>query len=88
MNLRGEGDTNTSAAPTSNKTDRTHLDDAVFLGVRVQRVLDIALADDSEMPNDIHSRRPQHIVILIRQSLRRRNDDRVARMDAQRIEIL
>ena len=67
---------------------RAHLDDAVLPRRRIERVLDVALADDSEVSDDVYRCRPQHVVVDIRERLRRRNDDRIARMNPQRVKIL
>lgn len=70
------------------EVEDAYLDDAVIFRIRVQGVLDIALADDTKVPDDIHGSRSKHVVVLIGQSLRRSNDDRITRMDTQWIEIL
>jgi hypothetical protein len=67
---------------------RVDLDDAVLLRVRVEGVLDVALSDDAEVPNDVDCRRAEHVVVRVGQGLRRRDDDRVAGVDAERVEVL
>ena len=67
---------------------RVDLDDAVLLRVRVERVLDVALADYAQVPDDVDGRRAEHVVVGVVERLRRRNDDRVARVDAERVEVL
>ena len=64
------------------------LDDAVLLGSGVERVLDVALADDAQVADDVDRGRAEHIVIAVGQRLGRRDDDRVTCVDAQRVEVL
>ena len=64
------------------------LDDTVLPRVGVQRVLDVALSDDTEMANDLQSSGPQHVVLVVRQGLRGRDDDRVAGVRAEGVEVL
>jgi len=80
------------------------LNHAVFAALGVQRVLDVALADDAEMANDLlrwsadADRRSrgadlersaaEHVILVVRQCLGRRNDDRVTGVGAKRIEVL
>ena len=40
-------------------------DDTVFPGCRIERVLDIALADDTKMTDDFQSGRPEHVVLVV-----------------------
>ena len=54
----------------------------------MERVLDVALADDAEPPHDLERSLAQQEVLAVRQRLRRRNDDRVARVHAERVEVL
>ena len=49
-----------------------HLNDVVLPRRRIEHVLDVALTNDSEVSDDIYCRRPQHIVVDIREHLRRR----------------
>lgn len=65
-----------------------HLDNTIFLRSRIQSVLNITLAHDTEMSNDIDGGGPKHVVITIREGLGRRNDDGIASMDTKRIEVL
>ena len=67
---------------------RVDLDDAVVLRVGVERVLDVALADDAEVAHDLDRGRAQHVVLLVGERLRRRDDDRVAGVHAERVEVL
>ncbi|KAF3384345.1 hypothetical protein F1880_003105 [Penicillium rolfsii] len=64
------------------------LDNAVLLGEGVQGVLNVTFTDNTKVANDIDSRRPQHVVILIRESLGRSNDNRVTSVDTEGIEVL
>ena len=67
---------------------RAYLDNAVLARSGIKCILDIALADHPEMTNDVDRRRPQHVIVLVRERLRRRDDDRIARMNTQGIKVL
>ncbi|CAI6053242.1 unnamed protein product [Clonostachys chloroleuca] len=53
------------------------LDDAVLPREGVQRILNVALTDDAQMPDDIDCCSAEHVVVLIRQSLGGGNDNGV-----------
>ena len=40
------------------------------------------------MPYDLDGGRPQHVVLVVGESLTRSNDDRLARVNAERIDVL
>jgi hypothetical protein len=61
--------------------ERANLDDAVLAGDWIEGVLNVTLADDTEMTDDVDGRGPEHVVVLVRESLRRSDDDRVSGMD-------
>ena len=67
---------------------RVDLDNDVFEALRVQRVLDIAPAPYAEGPDDPDRGGPKHLVLHVRQRLARSDDDAVARVDADGVEIL
>ena len=68
---------------------RVDLDDAVVQApVRRKGELDVALADDIEMPHDLDGILVQEVQLFLCQALRGRDDDALARMDAQRVEVL
>src|SRR5262249_43123279 len=67
---------------------RVDLDHVVLEGLRVQGELYVAAALDTERADDLQARRPEHLVLLIRERLRRRYDDGVPRVDAHRIQVL
>ena len=67
---------------------RVDLDHPVLEAVGVERVLDVALADDAEMPDRSNRDRAEQLVLLVVQGLRGRDDDRLARVDAHRVEVL
>ena len=48
----------------------------------------IAFSDDTDMSDDLDSGRSEHMVFVIRESLRRRDNDRVTGMCAQRVKVL
>ena len=49
---------------------------------------DVALSYDSNVSNDLNGSTPQHVVFLIRQSLRGRDDDGVPGVRPERIKVL
>ena len=65
-----------------------HFDDGIFKGVRVQRELTVAAADDVEGGDDVQGRGPEHLVLFVRQGLGGCHDDGVAGVDADRVEVL
>mmetsp|Transcript_18365 Transcript_18365/g.28644 ORF Transcript_18365/g.28644 Transcript_18365/m.28644 type:complete len:839 (-) Transcript_18365:393-2909(-) len=67
---------------------RVHLDDAVVHGLRVERVLDVALAHDAEVAHHLHGRLAQHVVLVVRQRLAGRQHDGVPRVHAEGVEVL
>lgn len=64
------------------------LDDAVLFGEWVESILDVTLSNDTEMTDDIDSSRSEHVVVGIREGLRRGNDDGVSGMNTERIKVL
>mmetsp|Transcript_23845 Transcript_23845/g.35223 ORF Transcript_23845/g.35223 Transcript_23845/m.35223 type:complete len:228 (+) Transcript_23845:915-1598(+) len=67
---------------------RIDLNNGVLERRRMQRVLNVALPDDTQVTNDPNGRLPQHVVLLVTQRLGRCHDHTVAGVDSQRIEIL
>ena len=67
---------------------RVDLDDRVFGRVGRERELDVAAALDAERPDDGQGRAAQPLVDRVGQGLDRRHDDRIAGVDAQRIDVL
>jgi hypothetical protein len=78
--LRGEG----------GRTGETgvDLDDAVLLRVGVERVLDVALSDDTEMTDDVDGGSTEHVVVGVGEGLGGGDDDGVTGVDTKRVEIL
>ena len=66
---------------------RVHLDHDVLHAVGVERVLHIALTDNADVAHDLDGGRAEHVVLGVGERLRRRNDDRVARVDAERVKV-
>mmetsp|Transcript_11119 Transcript_11119/g.20610 ORF Transcript_11119/g.20610 Transcript_11119/m.20610 type:complete len:955 (+) Transcript_11119:141-3005(+) len=66
---------------------RVHLDDAVLERPRVERVLDVALADDAQVPNHLDGGGPELEVLAVAQGLGRGHHDGVARVHPQRVEV-
>ena len=65
-----------------------HLDDAVILGIGVEGVLHVALADDAHVADDADAQGAELVVLGVGQRLRGGDDDALARVDAQRVEVL
>ena len=65
-----------------------YLDDAVLARRGVQRVLDVALANDAEVADDVDRGRPEHVVVGVRQRLRRRHHNGIASVDPERVKVL
>jgi hypothetical protein len=64
------------------------LDHVVLRALRIQRELDVASALDAERADDADRRRAEHLMVPVGERLRGRDHDRVARVDAHRIEVL
>ena len=75
-------------APTSATDARVDLDDRVLGRVGRERELDVAAALDAERPDDRERRAAQPLVDRVGQRLDRRDDDRVAGVDAERVDVL
>jgi hypothetical protein len=43
-----------------------HFNDAIFSGVRVERVLDIAFTNDTQMPDNLKSSTSKHVILIVR----------------------
>ena len=67
---------------------RVDLDDGVLGRVRRQRELDVAAALDAERPDDRERGAAEPLVDRVGQRLDRRDDDRVAGVDAERVDVL
>jgi hypothetical protein len=52
-----------------------NLDNTVFLGRGVKCILDVTLADNTEMPDNLKSGAAKHVVLIVRKCLRRRNNN-------------
>src|SRR3569833_388767 len=64
------------------------LDDPVVKAFGLQRVLDVALTHDSEVAHNLDGGTPEHVVLLVAERLAGGNNDRVARVDSQGVEVL
>ena len=67
---------------------RVYLDDRIFKGFRIERVLHVAAALDAQLGDDVERGGTEHLVLLVAQGLARRNYDRVAGMYADRVNVL
>ena len=63
------------------------LDDRVLEGFRIERELHVAAALDAQLGDDVERRGAQHLVFLVAQRLAGRDDDRVARVHADRVDV-
>ena len=50
--------------------------------------MDVTFSNDAKVPNDVDRGRTKHIIVLVGESLRRRNDDRVSGVNTKRVEVL
>ena len=66
---------------------RVHFDHAVIFRVGVECVLNVALADDPDVADDLDRQFSQFMVFGVRKGLRRGYDDALAGVDAQRVEV-
>lgn len=64
-----------------------NLDHAIFPRLGIEGILDITLPNDTEMPNHLDRSAPQHVVLVVIESLTGGDDDRVACMGSQGIKI-
>ena len=67
---------------------RIDLDQVVFERQRVECELHVAAALDLQRADDLQRRIAQHLELLVGERLARGHDDRVARMDADRVDVL
>eukprot|EP00123_Amoebidium_parasiticum_P018886 comp24311_c0_seq1/m.45726 comp24311_c0_seq1/g.45726 ORF comp24311_c0_seq1/g.45726 comp24311_c0_seq1/m.45726 type:complete len:317 (+) comp24311_c0_seq1:2722-3672(+) len=74
----------------SRRTRKTSidLDDAVFLRLGVQRILNVALTHHPKVTNGLDGCVAQHVVLTVTQRLRGCNDDGVTSVDTERVEVL
>ncbi|KAH8720481.1 hypothetical protein HC256_000873 [Beauveria bassiana] len=63
------------------------LDDAVVEAVGLQGVLDVALADDAEVADNLDGGGAEHVVLFVAQRLAGGDDDGVAGVDSKRVKI-
>ena len=50
--------------------------------------MDVTLADDTKVPNDVDSRGAEHVVVFVREGLGWRNDNRITSVCTKRIKVL
>ena len=67
---------------------RVDLDDLIFAAVGMQRELDVAAALHVERADDVDARGAQHLVVEVAERLRGRDDDRIAGVHADRVDVL
>lgn len=59
-----------------------------LLGLRVQSVLDVTLAHDAQVSDDLDGGVPQHVVLMVVERLAGRHHDGLARVDSQGVDVL
>ena len=64
------------------------LDHPVVGACWIERILDVALADDAQVPDNVDGESAEELVLLVVQGLSRRDDDRLAGVNAHRVEVL
>jgi len=67
---------------------KTDLDDTVLLRRGIEGILYITFAYNPQMANDIDGRCSQHVVVRIRERLRRGHYDGITSVNAQGIKVL
>ena len=79
-----------SLGSKSGRTRQTSVDlnDTVVETIGLKSVLNVALSNDTQVTNDLDSGSAEHVVLLITEGLRRRDDDTVTSVDAEGIEVL
>ena len=65
-----------------------YFDDAIVFRLRVEGILHVAFAHDADVSDDFDGQRTQFVVLAIGERLRRSDDNRLSRMDAQWVEVL
>ena len=50
--------------------------------------MDVALAHDAEMTDDLESGGPKHVVLIVRERLRRSHDNGIAGVSAEGVKVL
>ena len=65
-----------------------HLNDAVVFGVGVERVLHVTFANDAHVAHDADGQFAQLVKFAVGQCLRGSDDDTLARVDAEGVEVL
>jgi hypothetical protein len=64
------------------------LNDTVVETIRLESVLDVALANNTKMSDNLDGSASKHVILLVAQGLTRRNYNGVTSVDAKRIEVL
>ena len=67
---------------------RVYLDNTVLEALRIQGILYVTAAGDTELRDDVECGGTEHLILLIRQGLGRSHDDGVTGVDANRVEVL
>ena len=64
------------------------LNDPIVETVGLKAVLDVALADDTQVADDLDGSGAEHVVLLVAECLTGRDDDAVTSVDTERVEVL
>ena len=67
---------------------RIYLDNTVFKGFRMQRILYVTSSGNIQLIDDVQSRASKHLILLVPQCLGRSNYDGVSGVNANRIDVL
>ena len=67
---------------------RIYLDNTVLEAVRIQRILYVASAGDTELGDDVECGSTQHLILFISQGLGRCYDNTVSGVNADRVDVL
>ena len=65
-----------------------HFNHAVVFRFGVEGILHVTLAHDTDVADDADGQLAELVILAVGQRLARRNDDALARVDAQRVEVL
>jgi len=65
-----------------------HLDDTVVFAVRIEGILHVTFAHDADVTHNLDAQLAELMILAVGERLRRSDHDRLAGMDAERVEIL
>ncbi|RUP46404.1 hypothetical protein BC936DRAFT_147001 [Jimgerdemannia flammicorona] len=81
--------TNAKGYPVAFDASADDLDNRALTSmIQIQRILDVAFADDAQVPDNVHGGGTKHVVVFIRQGLRWSDNNGVAGVDAEWVKVL